>query len=146
MVVNFRTCGISRGARKLVWTPTLIKKISHDISGLRHGIRYNGVYQLPYCSTTTYYSILRNKRLLGFPLEAMLDYTEWQWIKLFEWCIVNINRKKGGPLQLLKCCPLVSFQQYPNNSTNFILAHNRNYPSPMLVLESQQVLARAEDW
>jgi len=26
MVVNFRACGISRGARKLVRTPTLIKK------------------------------------------------------------------------------------------------------------------------
>jgi hypothetical protein len=26
MVVNFRVCGISLGTRKMVWTPTLIKK------------------------------------------------------------------------------------------------------------------------
>jgi hypothetical protein len=30
MVVNFRAHGISRGARKLAWTPTLIKKIQEE--------------------------------------------------------------------------------------------------------------------
>jgi len=32
MIVNFRTCGINRGTRKLIWTPTLIKK--NDIKDL----------------------------------------------------------------------------------------------------------------
>jgi len=35
MVINFRTRGISRGVRKLIWTPMLIKKNILSLDNLR---------------------------------------------------------------------------------------------------------------
>ena len=38
MVINFKTRGISRGARKLARTPTIIKKKKRDDSVSRQGV------------------------------------------------------------------------------------------------------------